>query len=251
VNNSVRNDKELALPLAALTTLLIAGLLVTVRGEIGSQVTVLVLALCVVGAAAVGGRAAGLASAAVAAVAFDFFHTRPYYSLKIDSLDDALAALLLLLIGLAVGQVATTSIKRQSRVVTQRFELRAVERVGRLVADGSDVADVESAVRAELLGILSLAGCRYTPGATTRAVLQESGRVATHIHRYREGGFELPAEGVAIPVRVRGTIVGHLECDPVPDVGIGIGGRRAAVVLSELLGASMMSLPPTVRSERA
>ena len=42
-----------------------------------------------------------------AALSFNFFHTVPYLTLEIDSADDVETTLLLLAVGLAVGQLAS------------------------------------------------------------------------------------------------------------------------------------------------
>ena len=67
----------------------------------------LVLVLVVVLAAVGGGRTAGAVAAVSAALSFNFFHTVPYLTLEIDSADDVETTLLLLAVGLAVGQLAS------------------------------------------------------------------------------------------------------------------------------------------------
>ena len=67
----------------------------------------LVLMIVVVAVAALGGRAAGIITALIAVVSFDFFHTEPYLSLAIDSRDDVETTLLLLVAGVLVGTIAS------------------------------------------------------------------------------------------------------------------------------------------------
>ena len=69
--------------------------------------TALVLMIVVVAVAALGGRAAGIITALIAVVSFDFFHTEPYLSLTIDSRDDIETTLLLLVAGVLVGTIAS------------------------------------------------------------------------------------------------------------------------------------------------
>src|SRR5438874_13172847 len=92
--------------LGSLSSLFAAALLVGVRGEIANANVALVLVVCIVLGAVTGGRAAGVAAALVAAASFDFFHTRPYNSLKMTDGNDIIATLLLLVVGLAVGEIA-------------------------------------------------------------------------------------------------------------------------------------------------
>src|SRR5207253_10895130 len=93
----------IGLAVGSLGALGAAAVLVGVRGEIANANVALVLVLFVLLGAAVGGRSSGAVSALVAAASFDFFHTRPYGSLKINSAADIEATGLLLLVGLAVG----------------------------------------------------------------------------------------------------------------------------------------------------
>ena len=73
---------------AALLTFTVGLLLVAGREGRNPEITVLLLALTVVVAGRFGSRVGGVASAAMAATAFDFFHTQPYLSLKISNGDD-------------------------------------------------------------------------------------------------------------------------------------------------------------------
>ena len=64
--------------------------MVGVRGEIANADVALLLMVFVLAGAVIGGRTAGVLSAAAAAMAFDFFHTRPYGTLKIANRDDVM-----------------------------------------------------------------------------------------------------------------------------------------------------------------
>lgn len=96
--------------IGGLGSIALAGLLTTVRDSLLSANVALVLMVVVVIAAAIaaaiGGRAAGAVSAGIATLSFDFFYTKPYNSLRMSSWDDVETAMLLLLGGLIVGQLA-------------------------------------------------------------------------------------------------------------------------------------------------
>ena len=79
--------------------------LVPLRAHVLNTNLALVLVLVVLGAALAGGRAAGVTSALVAALAYDVFLTAPYGSLKIERSDDIETTVLLALIGLACGEL--------------------------------------------------------------------------------------------------------------------------------------------------
>src|SRR6476659_7848817 len=79
--------------------------LVAVRDHFAQVNAVLILVFFVLLGAVIGGRVAGVVSALTAAVSFDFFYTQPYNSLKINSAADVETTILLLLVGLAMGEI--------------------------------------------------------------------------------------------------------------------------------------------------
>jgi hypothetical protein len=78
----------------------------------------LLLVVVVVAVAAAGNRFAGALAAVGSAVWFDFFFTLPYYRLTIRSSDDVTTAVLLLVTGLAVSQLAAWARKLKVTAVT-------------------------------------------------------------------------------------------------------------------------------------
>jgi hypothetical protein len=211
-------DPELAVAASALAALAVAFALVTVRGEVHSEAIALVLAVTVAVAGRCGGRSGGIAAALTAATAFNFFHTQPYPSLKIDNADDVLTTVLLLVVGLVVGGLS-------SRVDdVRRAPDSAVTRVLTVAMEG-DHADVESSVRAELLTVLDLRECWFETGQVDLPALASRGRI--------------PDGGIAISVDAPGRHFGHLVCIPSPESGASVADRRAAVALAEVLGLTL------------
>src|SRR3954469_23117919 len=94
---------------AGLLPILVGALLVLVRDETANANLALIMVLSVVVAAAVGGRGPGVLAAFIATLSFDFFLTKPYLTLTIDSADDVETTLILLVIGLAVGSIAVSA----------------------------------------------------------------------------------------------------------------------------------------------
>src|SRR5262245_6486082 len=115
--------------LGALLPIAVAALLVGVRGEIESANIALILVLTVVVAAVTGGWRAGAIAAVVSALSFDFFHTRPYLRLTIDSQDDVETTVLLLIVGVAVGFIASRARTARMEVEAGRAEIRSIHRV--------------------------------------------------------------------------------------------------------------------------
>jgi len=231
----LHEEPGIAVPFVALATLGIAGLMVSVRGEVQPEVTALVLATTVAIGARIGGRAAGIASAIMAATAFDFFHTQPYLSLKISDGNDVLATFLLLAVGVVVGGLSARATADRRTVEAYGDQGAMVRRVLRVAIDGN-AEDVEMAVRAELTELLRLRDCSYTTQVTDLPALGPSGTLLDAELRYHAEGFELPRNGFVIPVDGFGHHFGNLVCRPEPEVGLDVTNRRTAVALAEVFG---------------
>ena len=212
--------------------------LVGVRGDIAPANVALILVLFVLLGAVIGGRGAGIVSALVAAVSFDFFHTKPYGSLKIANSDDLLTTLLLLGVGIAVGEIATRSDRIRAAWRDNRKEVRRVHRIAELAAAGESPDDLISAVTAELTDTLHLEECRFErpPFGTMYPRIESSGAVISRDHYYSKGGFELPRGGVSLLVSSGADILGRFVLIPKPDVGIPLEHRLVAVALADQLG---------------
>lgn len=113
------------LAVGAVGAIAVAALVVPFRDDLDSANLALILVLVVVIAAILGGRRAGALAAITATLSFDFFLVRPYLSMEIESTDDIETALILLGVGLLVGQVASRG--RRSR----RGREQAVEAIDR------------------------------------------------------------------------------------------------------------------------
>lgn len=233
-----REDLGIGFPLAAILPLLVGAGMVSVRGEVSSAVTALVLALTVALGGRIGGRQGGIAAAFVAAASFDFFHTMPYRSLKIDNTDDILTTLLLLAVGLFVGSLAARMDQNAARIDNRERSVTAVHRVLLVAAEGPN-EDIELAVRAELVELLHLEDCWFTRDEVLLPELRRPGQLSTTPELYRDGGFALPEDGVIVPVEAHGHRVGNLVCRPGARAGVSLSSRRSAIALGEVLGLAL------------
>ena len=235
--------------LGGLAAIAVAGALVALRGTVDNTNIALILVVVVVAAAAGGGRRAGAATAVIATMAFDFFHTKPYLSLKIESAADVETTLLLLVIGLLVGQVALSGRRRRAEATEGRGEVERLYRVAEQAAGEGELDDLVTAVRAELIDLLSLADCSYQPGPAVSGlpVLSPRGWVDVGpVHRSTDDGPELPGSGFAIPMRHRGGVLGNLVCQPVAGTGVSFERRRVAVALADCLALAIAAERPSV-----
>ncbi|HEX4822101.1 MAG TPA: DUF4118 domain-containing protein [Acidimicrobiales bacterium] len=222
--------------LGAIGALFAAAAMVSIRGHFAQVNVVLILVLFVVLGAVVGGRLAGAVSAVVASISYDFFFTQPYNSLKIDRAADIETTLLLLAVGLIIGEIVVRADRIRDALGSTRREFRGLHRVARLAADGESIDDVISAVCAELTGTLALSRCFYetAPFIADYARLEQTGAITgTNVVQYTKQGFELPHAGVELPVIVHDQIVGRFVLVPTPGQGVTIDRRLVAVALAD------------------
>ena len=138
---------------------MVAIALVPLRDEIDNANLALILVLVVVVVASLGGRSAGAVAAVTSTLAFDFFLTRPFLSARVESADDIETLLILLAVGLLVGELASRA--RHARR-DQELAAAAVQRVHRVadaVAHGEPLTVVLDSVQTELTALFGLWDC--------------------------------------------------------------------------------------------
>jgi hypothetical protein len=233
VKNTPEPVGRVALAIGPAVALVAAGLLELVRDDFGVANVALVLSFVVV-VASLAGRAAGITTAVAAAAGYNFFHTRPYHSLRIDSGRDIATVGLLVLIGIIVSEMSAWRRRTQAASERRLHGSRALETVAAQLADHASVDDVWRSVREGLVDTLALTECRYEPGTTPSApLLPRSGALIGKAMRFTATGFELPDEGVAIPVIYAGTTFGHIVAVPQRGAGSQRDIRQVAVALAD------------------
>lgn len=224
---------HVALTIGPLVALLTAGLLELVRADVGVANVALVLSFVVV-VASLAGRAAGIVTALVAAAGYNFFHTRPYHSLRINSGRDVGTVGLLVLIGFIVSEMSAWRRRAQAASARRLSGARALETVAAQLAGRADADEVWESVHDALIDTLALSECRYEAGTQPPvAVLPRSGALIGKAMRFTATGFELPNDGVAIPVTYAGTTFGHIVMVPRAGAGSERDIRQVAIALAD------------------
>lgn len=233
--------RDVGLVLGGLAPILVGAALVGVRGHIQNANVALILVVVVVSAAAIGGRLAGATSAVVSALAFDFFHTQPYLALTIDTADDVESTVLLLAVGLLVGHITAGAMRARASAAESSLEIRRIHRVAERAARGEEVAQVLEAAQGELMALLRLQSCRFEaqPILTALPRLERGGELDQRVWRFRDGGFELPPEGVELPVYGRGQQLGRFVLEPTSGAGVSLEQRVVAVAIADQVGAAL------------
>ena len=199
-------NRLIGVALGGLGAIAVAVVLVPFRDEIDNTNLALILVLVVVIAAILGGRTAAAVAAVAATLAFDFFLTPPYLSMRIDSADDVETMLILLAVGLLVGEVAARGrrSRRGPRACRRCDRTRAPRRRGdrdRERADGSG----RRSSRPSSPQLLRLHDCwlEFPPFLWVLPRLERGGTIGVHEHAWSGGGFALPEDGVELAVVAR------------------------------------------------
>ncbi|MFE5945346.1 DUF4118 domain-containing protein [Streptomyces sp. NPDC056480] len=139
--------------------------LMPLRASVTHTNLALLLVVVVVAVSAFGNRFAGALAALSAAAWFDFFHTEPYGSFHIEDRADVETAVLLLVVGLIVSQLAAHARTMRRVAVTDATHLERLHGTTRLARTGTSSSDdILRRVRDELIEVLELRACRFEYG---------------------------------------------------------------------------------------
>jgi K+-sensing histidine kinase KdpD len=236
--------------LGAIAVIVAAALLVPARDWLGNTNVALVLVGIVVAAAALAGRVAGVTTALAAAVSYNFFHTEPYRTLRIDDREDIITVALIVIVGVAVGEVALLARHERARSRSRARGARDIEEAVGLLASDAPVDDVWAAVRDALAAELGVTGAEFRPGppAEDAPTIDRAGHLHPMPRSYVRSGFALPT-GTCIPVVAAGRTLGCIVLTPTAQVGVSPEQRRVAVALADVLGLAL-ARSPSIRTLR-
>jgi len=190
-------------------------------------------------ASAAGGRGAGALTSVLAALSFNFFHTEPYYTLRIADRENVIAMVLLLIVGLIVGELSALQSRSHREANLAVAGARRLEQVAAMVAGERDLDSIWPVVRDALIGQLRLAACRFEPAPLPAnpdlpRILRD-GRLPATEHLFTDDGFELPPGGVEVLVESGPSLLGRLVLVPTPGAGANRAERRVVVALADQL----------------
>jgi K+-sensing histidine kinase KdpD len=229
----------LALALAIVLPLALAAAIVPFRRDIDSANVALILAAAVVLVASLGRRSAAFVAAVLATVWFDYFHTRPYESFRINSGDDLLTACVLLAVGLFVGELAVRNRRHHTAAVEGSNDIARIHAVAELVADGETPDYMVLLVANELRDLLSLQGCRFDPRPSPKPVarIERNGEVVIGELSWGVHSMGFPGKEVELPVIGHGVVLGRYVLTPTPAEPVSFDKRVVAVALADQVGA--------------
>jgi K+-sensing histidine kinase KdpD len=204
------------------------------RTSAGLENVVIVYVIVVAVTAAIGGRLAGLASALSAALAYNYFFTTPYQTLRIDSWEQVTTVVLLFVAGVIASLGGRASRRASVEAREEAAALQLLTAVNLAAARGGRDADrIAAEGLHELLEARAVFVVRQEPGGERVAAaaglhdglpelarlphLDEEGRIPTGHRRSVGGVLVLPAEGVVVDLVQQGRRVGSLVVVPQAD----------------------------------
>jgi Domain of unknown function (DUF4118) len=225
--------------LAALAApLAVAAVLLPFRASWSNTNVALLLVVVVVGVAAIGNRVAGALAAVWAAIWFDFFFTLPYYRFTIRNSADVTTAVLLLLTGIAVSQLAARARRLKVIAVTDAGYLAQIHETASLAKSATVPDVVVDHVREQLVGLLDLDGARFEYGSLLGHPprLEPDGTVTVGRSRWDVELAGLPAAEIELRTFGNGQYFGRFMLKAKPGSKPSLQARLVAVTLADQAG---------------
>jgi K+-sensing histidine kinase KdpD len=235
----------LAAPLA------LAAVLVPFRASFPNTDAALAMLLVVVAVAANGYRLAGVLAAVSTAVWFDFFLTQPYERFTITRRTDIETTVLLLVIGVAVTEIAVWGRRHYAIASRRAGYLDGISSAARAVAVGGSAPALIDQVSSQLTQLLSLRSCRFQYGVAglgRPARLHRDGSVTLGELRWADGDEFPPGTDVELLVEGGGIFQGRFLMSPAAGARPALERRLLAVAFADQVGAALASSHPVGQS---
>jgi Domain of unknown function (DUF4118) len=226
-----------AAPLAA------AAILLPWRSSWPNTNVALLLVVVVVAVAAIGNRVAGALAAVGAAVWFDFFFTLPYERFTISRSSDVTTFVLLLLVGVAVSQLAVRARRLKVITITDENYLTRIHEIAALAQSAASAQNVVDQVRDQLISVLDLRDCRFEYGILIGHPprIEQDGRVLTRHGHWDVETNGLPTGEIELRTFGNGQYFGRFMLTPRPGSRPSLQARLVAVTLADLAGRALRS----------
>jgi K+-sensing histidine kinase KdpD len=220
----------------------VSAALLPLRHRLDAANIALLLVVAIVAVAISGRRSAAAAAALSAAASFDLFYTHPFVSLRISSSNDLETELSLLLVGLAVGELAARGRRFQAKADSRTQELQRLHGIaGQVVLE--DTADfVVMNVALQLAQQLGLADCRFELEYKDERVVphvDRSGIVRWGPNVWDTHRWGLPPWGVELPVWGHGRQLGRFLLVPQDARPVDAEALVSAIALADQAGAAL------------
>ena len=238
---------QIAFVAALVLPLGVAAILVPFRGDFASTASALILVAVIVAVAALGNRFSGFVATLSATLWFDYFLTQPYERLAITHRPDIETAVCLFVVGIIVTELAARNRHHRASAFEEADYVGVIYDVSELVASSTPAPEVLERVRATLVDLLHLRGCRYEEGIGGRPMmrLEHDGHVLLGGSLWSVDRMGLPGPEIELLVSHRGQALGRFILTPTPGFEVPLQPRVVAVALADQAGAA---LRPRLRS---
>lgn len=198
--------RAVALALSLVVPLAVAAAWIPARAHLSNIDIALALVLSVMLVGTTGWWPAAVLASASAAWWFDFFDTKPYAQPTIASRPDLVTFLVLAAVGAATGTVTALASSRRRADRIGDEDLVRLRRAAGLLATGSELVAVISAIAAQIGSSLGSEDCCFDaePADPARGRVERDGTLA--------GGVPVDAGEswtVLLPVWAQGVVIGH------------------------------------------
>ncbi|HUD79044.1 MAG TPA: DUF4118 domain-containing protein [Streptosporangiaceae bacterium] len=214
--------------------LALTAILVPFRGSFANTDAALALILIVVAVAAAGNRPGGYVAAVSAAVWFDFFLTRPYERFTINRAADVETTVLVLLIGIAVTEIAVWGRRQHADAGRRAGYLDGINDAARAAAAGESASALIDRLTGSLTRLLGLRSCEFQYGVAgigRPARLDRDGSV--------QGGSWVSGTGIELLAESAGRLQGRFLMQPGPGEIPSREQLLVAVALADQAGAAL------------
>jgi K+-sensing histidine kinase KdpD len=243
---------RLAVLAGLVAPLALAAVLVPFRGSFPNTDAALAMLLVVVAVAANGNRLAGYLAAVSAAVWFDFFLTQPYERFSITRRTDIETTVLLLVIGVAVTEIAVWGRRQYATASRRAGYLDGINSAARAVAAGGSAPALIDQVDSQLTRLLGLRSCVFQYGVAgigRPARLHRDGSVTIGQLRWEADREGLPQNtDVELLVESGGIFQGRFLMTPAPGARPTLENRLLAVAFADQVGAALATSHPVDQS---
>lgn len=246
----IQRYRSLIVGAAAVLPLVACAVLALFRDSVANTNAALGLVLIVVAAAATGIRTAAVVAALSAFAWFDFFLTEPFHTFTITDQADVETAVLLLLVGLAVTEIALWGRRQQARASREQGYLDGVLRTAATVAAGQpSTSALIDQVGRQITEVLQIDGCRFDPTAYSKTGLptvNNDGSLTRNDHPLNVDRNGLPTDSeIALPVQSGGVVHGRFLLTASTRVVRPTSEQlRVAVALANQVGAALTAPHP-------
>ncbi len=239
---------RLAVLAALIAPLALAAVLVPFRASFPNTDAALAMLLVVVAVAANGYRLAGVLAAVSTAVWFDFFLTQPYERFSITHRTDIETTVLLLVIGVAVTEIAVWGRRQYATASRRAGYLDGINSAAQAVAAGGSAPALIEQVTGQLTRLLSLRSCSFQYGVAgigRPARLQHDGLVTIGQRAWNVDAEGFPSStDTELLVESGGMFQGRFLMTPAPGARPTLEQRLLAVAFADQVGAALATSHP-------